>query len=123
MNTTEQINLLKTFSLISAILNLITAIVWAFNAILGGLIFCGIGCLAGVLPVVSIIACTMDFISYNKLSGMSKTGTYSTLQFAGIFDAISILTFNILSAVYGVYLLVVINKPEFKNFLRERGLY
>jgi hypothetical protein len=119
----EQVNLLRTFFLISAILNLICAVSWGGYAILGGIVFCGLGCLFGAFPVINIIACVLDFIAYKKLNNQNQTGTYSSAQYAAIFDIITILTFNIVSTVFGIIGLVQINNPEFKNYLTQKGIY
>jgi polyferredoxin len=119
----DKINLMRTFFLISAILNLITAIVWFLYTILGGLVSCGIGCIMGFLPAISIIATVMDFIAYNKLNVQNKTGTYSSVQFAAIFDIISILTGNIVSMVFGILNLMFLNEEETRNYLIQRGIY
>lgn len=122
-NGAEQINLLKTFALISAILNILFGFGWLIYTIIGGLITCGFGCLFGVIPVINIIACVMDFISYNKLNEMNKTGTYSSVQFSSIFDIITILTGNIASMIFGIIGLVFLNNTEVKNYLAEKGIY
>jgi polyferredoxin len=114
---------MKVFFLISAILNLITALVWFFYTIIGGLASCGIGCIMGFLPVISIVATVMDFIAYNKLNLQNKTGTYSSVQFAAIFDIISILTGNVVSLVFGIMNLMFLNEEGTKNYLVQRGIY
>lgn len=122
-NASEQLNLLKTFSIISAILNLLYAIGWTIYTIFGGIITCGIWCLFGVVPVINIIACIMDFVAYTKLNELNKTGTYGTLQFAAIFDIITLLTGNIASMIFGIVALVFISNPDIRNYLVEKGIY
>ena len=123
MEYNNQLNVLKILFLISAILNLITAVVWLFNTILGAVAFCGLGCVVGVLPVISTMACVLDFMVYNRLKYNNKTGTYSLVKFASIFDIIAILTLNITSTVFGITALVMIAKPEVKQELVNRGIY
>lgn len=123
MEYRNQLNVLKTLFLVSGILNGITAIVWIANTILGAVAFCGLGCVVGVLPVVSVIACIFDFMVYNRLDKMHKTGTYNTIKFAAIFDIIAILTLNITSTVFGIIALVMISKPEVKQEMVNRGIY
>ena len=123
MQYNNQLNVLKILFLISGILNLITLVVWLFNTILGAVAFCGLGCVIGVLPVISTIACVLDFMVYNRLKNNNKTGTYSLIKFASIFDIIAIMTLNITSTVFGITALVMISKPEVKQELVNRGIY
>ncbi len=123
MNNNEQLNLLKIFFLISAILNILFGITWVIYTIVGGIISCGIGCLFGIFPVVNIIACVMDFVAYNKINNQNKTGTYSSIQFAAIFDIITIITGNIVSMVFGVIGLVFLTNPEVRAYLQQKGIY
>ena len=73
MQYNNQLNVLKMLFLISGILNLITAVVWLFNTILGAVAFCGLGCMIGVLPIISTISCVLDFMVYNRLKNNNKT--------------------------------------------------
>ena len=123
MEYRNQLNVLKTLFLVSGILNGITAIVWIANTILGAVAFCGLGCVVGVLPVISVIACIFDFMVYSRLNLMNKTGTYNTIRFAAVFDIIAILTFNITSTVFGIIALVMISKPEVQQEMVNRGIY
>lgn len=123
MNNNDQLNLLRIFFLISAILNILYGLGWSGYTLVGGLITCGLGCLFGALPVINIIACAMDFVSFNRLNKMNRTGTYGTIQAAAIFDIISILTGNIASMVFGVMTLFFLNNEEVKNEMRQRGIY
>lgn len=119
----EQINLLKTFFIISAIINVLFAVGWIIYTIFGGILTCGIMCLFGVIPVINIIACVMDFIAYNKLNGLNQTGTYGSVQFAAIFDIVTLLTGNPASMTFGIVALVFLSNPEVKNFMVQKGIY
>lgn len=123
MQYNNQLNVLKMLFLISGILNLISALVWIGNTVLGTVAFCGLGCVVGVLPLINTIACVLDFMVYNRLKNNNKTGTHSLIKFASIFDIIVILTFNITSTVFGIIALVMINKPEVKQEMVNRGIY
>ena len=123
MQYNNQLNVLKTLFLISAILNLICTIVWLGNAIIGTFAFCGLGCVIGVLPVINSIACFLDFNVYNRLKNMNKSGTYNAIKFAAIFDIITIITFNITSLIFGIIALVQINTDEVKQEMTSRGIY
>jgi len=119
----EQLNLLRTFAIISAVLNILYAIGWIIYTILGGLVTCGIGCLFGIVPVINIIACVMDFVAYNKLNSQNQTGTYSSVQFAAIFDIVTIITGNVASMIFGIIGLVYLNNGELKNYMVQKGIY
>jgi hypothetical protein len=123
MQYNNQLNVLKVLFLISGILNLISAIVWLANTIIGAVAFCGLGCVIGFLPVINTIACVLDFMVYNRLKNYNKTGTYSLIKFAAIFDIIVILTFNITSTIFGIIALVMISKPEVKQEMIDKGIY
>ncbi len=123
MNSSEQINLLKTLALISAILNIIFGIGWVIYTILMGAMTCGIMCLFGVIPVINIIACVMDFQAYTKLNTQNRAGTFGTVQFAAVFDIITIITGNMASMAFGIIALIFINNTEVKNYFIEKGIY
>ena len=123
MQYNNQLNTLKTLFLISGILNAICVFVWLGNTILGAVAFCGLGCVIGIFPVINTIACVLDFMVYNRLNKFNKTGTYSLIKFAAIFDIIVILTFNITSTIFGIIALVMISKPEVKQEMVKNGIY
>ncbi len=123
MNNNDQLNLLRIFFLISGILNAAYALGWSGYTIIGGLVTCGLGCLFGALPVINVIACVMDFISYNRLSKMNRTGTFSTLQFTSIFDIITVLTGNFYSMIAGIVGIIFLNNEEVKQELRNKNIY
>jgi len=119
----SDVNLTKTFFLISGILNAVFGAGWIVYTLIFGLFTCGIGCLFGVLPVVNVISCVLDFIAYTRLNNLDRGGTYSSIQFASIFDIITFITGNPVSGIFGIINIVNMNKDEFKNFLVERGIY
>lgn len=123
MNNNDQLNLLRIFALVSGILNIAYALGWSGYTIIGGLITCGFGCLFGAVPVLNIIAAIMDFIVYSRLTSLNRSGTYSSMQFAGVFDIISVLTGNIFSMCFGIVMLIVLNNEEAKQYLREKQIY
>ncbi|HPS65004.1 MAG TPA: hypothetical protein PK447_05470 [Ignavibacteria bacterium] len=119
----SELNTSKIFFLISAILNLLFSIGFGGFTILGGIASLGCGCLLGFLPVITVVACIMDFIAYNKLSGLNQKGTYSTMQFAAIMDIVTIVPGNVVSLVFGIINLTYLNNPNVKTFLTEKGIY
>ena len=119
----SQLNTAKTLFLISAILNFVYAIGLGGYAAVMGLFTCGIGCLLFAVPVISIVACTMDFIAYNKLNSLDRQGTFGSIQFASIMDIVTVLTGNPVSLIFGIIILVYLNDNSVKSFLIERRIY
>ncbi len=113
----------KTFFLVSGILNILGFLGWGGSTIIGGIATCGIGCLIGVLPVINVVSCIMDFIAYNKLNNLNQPGTFSTVQTAAIFQIVTILTGNIVSFVFGIITLNNLGKDHVKSFLKEKLIY
>lgn len=123
MDYASQFRLLKIFCLVSGLLNIISALSWLMITIAGGLASYGLLCLVGFMPLINIVVCAMDFRAYNKLNMLNRRGTFQTLKIASILDIVSIVTFNVLGMIWGIYVLVTINTPQFKNELNERGIY
>lgn len=119
----SEINLTRTFLLISGIINAVFGAGWIVYTLFLGLFTCGIGCLFGVLPVINIVTCALDFIAYNKLNNLDRTGTYDSIQYAAIFEIVTFLTGNPASGIFGILNIVNLNKTEFRSFLTERGIY
>lgn len=117
------INTMKSFFLISGILNGIAFISWGGYTIISGLVICGLGCIFGILPAISLIASIMDFIAFSKVNSLNKTGTYGSAKFAAIFDIVTILTGNIISMVFGIMCLSYLNDPQMKEYMQQRGIY
>lgn len=113
----------KTFFLISGIMNILVFLGWSGTTILGGLITCGIGCLVGIVPLINIVCCIMDFMAYNKLNTLNRVDTHGTMQFTAILEIVTILSGNIVSMIFGIITLTHLNKPEVQNFLKEKGIY
>jgi hypothetical protein len=123
MNNNDQLNLLKIFYLISGLINVFFALGWSGYTFIGGLVTCGIGCLFGAFPIINIIACVMDFIAYSRLNRMDRSGSYSSLQFASIFDIITILTGNAASMAFGIVGIIFLNNEEVKQYMKDKGIY
>ncbi|MBK6507595.1 MAG: hypothetical protein IPG02_18600 [Ignavibacteria bacterium] len=113
----------KTFFLVSGIINILGFLGWGTSTVIGGAFSCGLGCIVGILPVLNIISSIMDFIAYNKLNTLNRTGTYSTIQTASVFQIVTILTGNVVSFVFGIINLNNIGRDSIKLFLQERGIY
>ncbi len=113
----------KTFFLISGIVNILVFFGWGGTTLLGGLVTCGIGCLLGIVPLINVVSCILDFLAFNKLNKLNLAGTYSTMQFAAILEIVTILSGNVVSVIFGIMNLMYLNKPEVTSFLQEKGIY
>lgn len=119
----SEINTAKTFFLVSAILNILFALglgVWSFFL---GAFSCGIGCIAFIAPAINIVSCVMDFIAYNKLNTLDRSGTLNTMQTAAIWEIVTILTGNVVSMVFGIITLSYIGNQNVRTYLTERKIY
>jgi hypothetical protein len=65
----------------------------------------------------------MDFIAYSRLNRMDRSGSYSSLQFASIFDIITILTGNAASIAFGIVGIIFLNNEEVKQYMKDKGIY
>jgi hypothetical protein len=122
-NMPSELQTAKTFFLVSGIINILGFLGWGTSTVIGGALSCGLGCIVGILPVLNIISSIMDFIAYNKLNTLNRTGTYSTIQTAAVFQIVTILTGNVVSFVFGIITLNNIGGDSIKSFLHERGIY
>ncbi|MBL7129375.1 MAG: hypothetical protein ISS16_10395 [Ignavibacteria bacterium] len=123
MNIPSEIQTTRTFFLISAIVNIFIFLGWGGTALFTGIVTCGFGCFMGLIPVINVIGCVMDFIAYNKLNSLKQSGTYGTVQFAAIIQIVTILTGNIVSMIFGIITLQNLGKDNMKNFFQEKGIY
>jgi hypothetical protein len=113
----------KTFFLISGIVNILVILGWSGTTIIGGLVTCGIGCLFGIIPLINLACCIMDFIAYNKLNTLNRIDTFSSMQFAAILEIVTILSGNVVSLVFGILTLSYLNNPGVTDYLKEKGIY
>lgn len=123
MSVPSEIQTSKIFFLISAIINILAFLGWGGTTLIGGVVTCGFGCLIGLLPIINVVGCVMDFIAYNKLNKLNVSGTFSTVQFASIIQIITILTGNVVSLIFGIITLQNFSKDTVKNFLQEKEIY
>jgi prepilin signal peptidase PulO-like enzyme (type II secretory pathway) len=119
----SQLSTSKIFFLISAIINLAYALILSAYAAITGLFTCGIGCFLFIIPIINIVSCVMDFISYNKLNTLNQPGTFSSMQFAAIMDIVTVITGNPISMIFGIINLIYLNDQKVKAFLIEKGIY
>ena len=119
----SELNTCKTFFLISGIINILLSLIGIISIIVFGITTCGVGCLLGILPIITIVCSIMDFIAFNKLTNLNQSGTYNTLQFTAICEIVTFISGNLVSTVLGIITLTNINKDNVKSFLNEKGIY
>jgi hypothetical protein len=119
----SELQTIKTFFLVSAIVNILVFLGWGGTAIFSGLVTCGIGCLLGIVPLINVGCCIMDFIAYNKLNNLNSLDTFKTMQFAAILEIITILSSNVVSMIFGIITLNYLNNENVIKFLKEKGIY
>ncbi len=119
----NNISALKTFYLVSGIVNIISFLSWTIYVIASSLVVCGIGCLFGLFPIIAAVACVMDFVAYSKLNRLNRTGTFGSARFAAIMDIITVVNGNVVSMVFGILSLNYLNNNETRNYLWQKGLY
>jgi len=123
MNEHKNAGVLKGLFLVSGILNLVTTIVWLLLTMVATVTIAILGCGGVLLALISAAACITDFICYNRLNKMNRTGTFKTIKIAAVLDICVIFTLNITSVIFGFIILNMLSKPETKQELTEKGIY
>lgn len=113
----------KVLFLVSGILNLLTTLSWVLITILATVTFTIAGCGGFLITLICSAACIFDFICYNRLKKMNRTGTYRTIKIAAILDICVIFTLNITSVVFGMIILAKLNNPDTRQELMQNGIY
>lgn len=110
------IGMLRTFFIISLVVNAIATLAWLVSTILGGMATCGIGCLLIVIPVVTGAALTLDAMALQKFNRPdAKTGSF--LRTAAIMDIVAgAVGMSAVPLVMGILCLIQLGKPESQNY-------
>ncbi len=122
MQVYKNLGMIKILFLVSGILNLLTAITWLMLTFVGTITTIILGCGGFILVLISAAACIFDFICYNRLNRLYKTGTLRTIQIAAVLDILAIFTLNITSVIFGIIILVKLSNPEVKQELIQSGI-
>lgn len=123
-NKPSQISTMETMFLISGIWNCLHTVTASVMIFAFGISTCGIGCIFFFLPVINIVAAVMDFTAYNKIKNLSSPGTYSSAQFASIFDIFTILSGSIVSVILGIVNLSAnLGDESVRNYFKAKGIY
>ncbi len=123
MNNNKNAGVIKVLFLVSGILNLVTTIVWVLLTVVATVTLTILGCGGVIIALISGAACIFDFICYNRLKNLNRTGTHKTIKIAAVLDICVIFSLNITSVVFGFIILNLLSKPETKQELAEEGIY
>lgn len=119
----KQLGSIKVLFLVSGILNLLTAVSWMLLTVLGTITTIILGCGAFLVTVIVIAACIFDFINYNRLNKLNRTGTFRSIKIAAWLDIGVIFSLNITSFILGIIILNKLSNPETIQELKEKGIY
>ncbi|MBM4158812.1 MAG: hypothetical protein FJ216_08555 [Ignavibacteria bacterium] len=122
-NIPSELETTRTLLMISGIMNILVIAGWIVATFFFGLGTCGIGCVIGVIPIINIVSCIMDFIAYNKVNTLTQSGTYGSINTAAILEIITVVTGNTVSMIFGIIILNYLAKDNIKSFLQQRGIY
>jgi len=123
LNNNKNLGSFKVLFLVSGILNLLTTITWILITLLATVTFTILGCGGLLIAIICAAACIFDFICYNRLSKMNRTGTHKTIRIAAMLDIGVIFTLNITSVVFGMVILAKLNNPDTRKELIQNGIY
>jgi len=119
----NQLGSIKVLFLVSGILNILTVGSWVMLTIIGTITTIILGCGAFLVTVIVIAACIFDFINYNRLSQLNRTGTFRSIKIAAWLDIGVIFSLNITSFILGIIILNKLSNPETIQELKEKGIY
>lgn len=119
----KQLGSIKVLFLVSGILNLLTAVSWMLLTILGTITTIILGCGGFLVTIIVTAACIFDFINYNRLSKINRTGAFRSIKIAAWLDIGVIFSLNITSVVFGIIILNKLSNPETIQELKEKGIY
>lgn len=101
---------LRTFFLVSAIVNGVAAVGWLFGTIFGGILSCGFGCIAIVIPLILGVAIYFDVDAIRRIDRGLNPYDHSTLLGAAILDIVAGVCGSIVPVVLGIFELIWIGR-------------
>lgn len=118
----KNLGMIKILFIVSGVLNLLTAVSWLLLTILGTITTVILGCGGFIITAIVTAACIFDFICYNRLNKMNKTGTLKTIQLAAVLDLLAVFSLNVTSAVFAIIIFIKLSKHETKLELSQSGI-
>lgn len=106
---------LRTFYLVSAIVNGIAAIGWALTAVIVGVTTCGFGCIIVVIPIFAGVALYMDVESIRRIDRGLGAGDSSFLLSTAILDIVAGICGSVVPIVFGVLECVWLYRPAIQT--------
>lgn len=129
MQAKGKVSAVGIMMLISGILNILVAILWAVTILTGAVGFgaatCGLGCVTGLLaPVAFLVPCCVGIFEIVIAAKLLKAQPEESRLYmvAAVAEICSILWLNLLSVGLGVANMVLIGGDEFKAYFRGREL-
>jgi hypothetical protein len=113
----QEVDNLRIFFIVAAIVNGIVTIVWLISVVLGGIASCGIGCLLIFIPMITGAACVLDIMAMSKLNGPPSPSVRSFLNFAAIADIVAgAVGVSLVPLVMGILSMVFLSKPDVQRY-------
>lgn len=108
---------LRVFILISLVVNALATMGWVGATVAGGAATCGVGCLLGIVPAVTIIALCLDAMALAKLNYPPNAYVAASVKNAAIMDIVAgVVGMSIVPVVMGILLLVYLDKPPVRAY-------
>ena len=118
--TAADLQTLRTFYLVSAIVNGIAAIGWAFTAVFIGVTTCGVGCITVVIPIFAGVALYMDVESIRRIDRGLTAGDSSFLLSTAILDIVAGVCGSVVPIVFGILECVWLYRPAVQRVFYGR---
>lgn len=113
----QEVENLRIFFIVAAIVNGVITVVWLFSVVVGGLASCGIGCLLIFIPMITGAACVLDILAISKMNGPPSAGVGSFLNFAAIADIVAgAVGISLVPLVMGILSMVFLQKPDVRRY-------
>ena len=108
---------MKTFFLVSLIVNAVATLIWIVSALGAGIATCGIGCVLIVIPIVSGVAIVLDSMALSKMGQAPSPATHGFLKTAAILDIVSgVVSVGVIPLVMGILCLINLGKPDVQRY-------
>lgn len=101
---------LRTFFLVSAIVNGVAAVGWLFGTVFGGFATCGFGCILIVVPLILGVAIWFDIDAIRRIDRGLNSYDHTTLLGAAILDIVAGICGSVVPVVLGVFELIWIGR-------------
>jgi len=116
----REVENLRIFFIVAAIVNGVITVVWLFSVVVGWLKTKGIGCLLIFIPMITGAACILDIMAISKVNAPPSAGVSSFLNFAAIADIVAgAVGVSLVPLVMGILSMVFLQKPEVQRYFAQ----